>query len=93
MGPVIIEVDVQGARAIKQTDLAQKSIFLMPPRWEELEARLRGRHTETPAELERRLARAKQEMGEAEQYDKIVINDDLDRAVAEMKIYILENTK
>ena len=59
-------------------------IFLAPPSWEELERRLVGRGTEGPEERERRLATAPREMEAASEFDHVVINDDVDRAVSEL---------
>jgi guanylate kinase len=60
-------------------------IFITPPDFEELKRRLAGRGTESPEVLQRRLHKAEDEMRERHRYDHIVINDDLDRAVAEVR--------
>ena len=61
----------------------------MPPSFEELERRLRARGTETEESILRRLANAKGEMEHANEYDHIIVNDDLDRAVREFTELIL----
>ena len=76
--PVLLEIDLAGARPDAQF------IFLAPPSWEELEHRLIGRGTEGPEERERRLATARVEMEAASEFDHVVINDDIDRAVREL---------
>jgi guanylate kinase len=81
---VILEIDVQGARKVKDRSPGATFIFLVPPSGQELAARLRGRHTETEPEMQRRLAMAQQELRAAEWFDQVVVNDDVDRAAAEV---------
>jgi guanylate kinase len=81
---VVLEIDVQGALKAMEKFPDALSIFLLPGSPAELERRLRGRGTETEAALERRLARAKHELELADRYRHQVVNDDLDRAVAEI---------
>ena len=91
---VILEIDVQGAMQVKRRMPESVSVFILPPSFEELEHRLRGRGTETPEKIERRLAAAKAEMAHAPQYDYQIINDDLDAAYARLReIFILETEK
>lgn len=80
----VFDVDVKGGVNIKSSlgDSAL-SLFLMPPSVEELENRLRLRNTETPESLNQRLNRSKMEIEYAEKYDRIVVNDNLDKAVKE----------
>jgi len=87
---VLLDIDVQGAAQLRR--LCESScefrracvfIFIMPPSFEELERRLRGRATETEESILRRLANAKGEMAHASEYDHIIVNDDLARAAAE----------
>jgi guanylate kinase len=82
--PVLIEVDLAGARAIKQTMPEAISVFLAPPSWEDLEARLIGRGTETPEVIERRLATARTELGAQHDFDEVVVNSQLETACAEL---------
>lgn len=79
--PVLLEIDVQGARQVKKAMPEAITIMLVPPSWEVLEARLRGRGTEDAAALERRLATAKSELALAETFDHRVVNDDLEDAI------------
>jgi guanylate kinase len=81
---VVLEIDVQGALAAMEKFPDALSIFIRPGSYTELEQRLRGRGTETEEALARRLARAKQELELADRYQHQVVNDDLDRAVAEI---------
>ena len=72
---VILEIEVQGCRTIKEKNPDCVSIFIMPPSKEELENRLRGRGTETEDVVLKRLARADEEMAAASEYDHVVVND------------------
>ena len=81
---VVLKIDVQGAEQIKGRAQDAITIFVMPPSKEELERRLRGRHTESEEAIRRRLADALREMEESKKYDYVVINDDLDKCVAEV---------
>ena len=91
---VILEIDVQGAMQVKRRMPECVSVFILPPSFEELEHRLRGRGTETPEKIERRLAAAKAEMAHAPQYDYQIINDDLDAAYARLReVFIRETGK
>jgi guanylate kinase len=81
---MVLEIDVQGALAVMERYPDALSIFLRPGAAEELEKRLRGRGTETEEAVQRRLARAKQELQCAGRYRYQVVNDDIDRAVAEI---------
>lgn len=87
---------LQGVKQVKRTDLNARFLFLAPPSLEELERRLRGRGTETEDSMNKRLAQAKNELEYAKQpgaHDKIVVNDDLDRAYAEMRDWIVDGGK
>ena len=81
---VVFDVDVKGGCNIKQFygDRAL-SIFIQPPSIEELRKRLEGRATDAPEVIEQRIARAQFELSQAPKFDRVVVNDDLDRAVAE----------
>jgi len=81
---VILDIEVQGARQIRERRTDVVSIFILPPSAEELMARLGGRGTTRPADLERRLRRAVAELDEALGYDYLVVNDDRTQAVAEV---------
>ena len=81
---VVFDVDVKGGCNIKQFygDRAL-SIYIQPPSIEELRKRLTGRATDAPEVIEQRIARAEFELSFAPKFDRIVVNDDLDRAVEE----------
>jgi len=78
---VILEIDVQGARQVRDRIPDATLIFLAPPDIETLGRRLTERGTEEPEAISRRLARAQEEMTEAHWFDHVVVNDDLDAAV------------
>jgi len=85
---VILDIEVQGARQVRERRPDVVSIFVLPPSVEELVARLGGRGTDRPADLEQRLRRAVDELGEAHHYDYLVVNDDRTQAVAEVAAII-----
>ena len=88
---VIIEVDVNGAAAIRSKLSDTVSIFIMPPSFEELRKRLSGRGTESDEVIAERMYKALEEIGRAKEYDYIVVNDDLDTAVNNAVSIILSN--
>ncbi|QDV09742.1 Guanylate kinase [Planctomycetes bacterium Poly30] len=81
----LVEIDVQGALQLKALEVDGIYVFVAPPDFEVLRNRLSGRGTETPEVLERRLKKAEDEYRERERYDHIVVNDNLERAVAEIR--------
>lgn len=81
---VLLDIEVQGARLVRNRSQNHVSIFILPPSGEELVNRLRERRTEGPESLARRFRRAVDEIAEAVDYDYIVINDDRERAIAEV---------
>jgi guanylate kinase len=81
---VLVEVDVQGARSIRETVPDAVLIYLQPPSEEELARRLRARGTEEGPVLDRRLAEARGELAEASRFDHVVVNDRVEDAVAEV---------
>ena len=78
---VILEIDLQGARQVRETYPQATQIFLAPPSWDELVHRLIGRGTETPEQRERRLQTARVELANANEFDAVVVNDEVDLAV------------
>jgi len=86
----LVEVDVQGAATVRARRADAILVFLRPPSLEELARRLRARHTEDAAEFSRRLASAADEMRQAEWFDHVVVNDDVNRAAGEIAA-IIEN--
>ena len=81
---VILEIEIQGALQIKKKYPNALLLFVTPPSIEELEKRLRGRGTETEEVIHGRMLRAKEEGQGIDEYDNIVINDNLDECVREM---------
>lgn len=81
----LLEIDVQGANQLRALGEEGVYIFIAPPDFEELKRRLAGRGTESPEVLQRRLHKAEDEMRERHRYDHVVVNDDLERAVAEVR--------
>ena len=81
---VILEIEIQGALQIKKKFPQALLLFVMPPSADELEKRLRGRGTETDEVIRGRLARAVEESKGIEEYEYILVNDDLDACVARM---------
>lgn len=84
----LLEIDVQGALQLKALGEPGQYIFIAPPDFEELRRRLVKRNTETPEVLERRLHKAEDEYRERAKYDHVVVNDVLERAVAEVRSLI-----
>lgn len=85
---VVLEIDVRGAEKVRSAFPQAMSIFVQTSSLDELEARLRKRMTETPADLAARLETARREIEFAMRYDHCVINDDPDRALAELRLII-----
>lgn len=82
--PVLLEIDLSGARQVRQSMPDALFVFLAPPSWEELERRLVGRGTEGEEERTRRLATAKVELAAADEFDVTVVNDEVRRAAREL---------
>lgn len=81
---VILELDVQGARLVREAMPGASLVFLAPPSWDELERRLRGRATEDPEALQRRLLTAKEELAAESEFDQVIVNADVGQAVSEL---------
>ena len=81
---VVLDIDVQGGMTLKKAFPEAATIFLMPPSEDELKRRLRGRGTEAEDAIARRLTNAHREMTFKDRYEYCVINDEVDRAVAEI---------
>ncbi len=82
--PVLIEVDLAGARSVKEAMPEALTVFLAPPSWEALQSRLTGRGTETPEVMDRRLATARAELAVQDEFDHVVVNSQLESACAEL---------
>jgi guanylate kinase len=88
---VILVIDVQGAARVREMCGADcLTVFVRPPSFEELEARLRGRGDMTEERVARRLATAREELARAGEFDAVVVNADLKQAVAELERIIRE---
>ena len=81
---VILEIDIQGARQVKKAWPEAKLVFIAPPSWDELVSRLKGRGTETVEEQARRLETAKLELSAQDEFDYVVINDEVARCASEV---------
>jgi guanylate kinase len=88
---VIIECDVNGAESLRKLLPDVISVFIMPPSFEVLQKRLSGRGTETPEQIERRMNEALNEIRRANEYDYIVVNDDLTLAVEDFLTVLKSN--
>jgi guanylate kinase len=82
--PVLVEVDLQGARTIKGVLPEAITVFLAPPSFEELARRLRGRGTESEAQFRRRLDTAREELAAQDEFDVVVVNDKLQDVVSRL---------
>ena len=82
--PFLLEIDIAGVRQVRESLPDAQFVFLAPPSWEELVARLVNRGTEDAAEQERRLLTAKTELAAEDEFDVTVVNDDLETAVEEL---------
>ena len=81
---IVLEIDVQGARQVRETLPEAVLIFIEPPSFEDLEQRLAGRGSDRPEQIERRLAAARDELAAAGEFDHRVRNDDLEHALEEL---------
>jgi len=82
--PALLEIDLQGARQVRERMPEAFLVFLKPPSFEELVRRLTGRGTETPAERERRLQTARVELAAEEEFDATIVNSDVETACREL---------
>jgi guanylate kinase len=82
--PVVLEIEVQGARQVRETMPEAVQIFIVPPSREALRVRLVGRGTDAPEEVERRLQVAEEELAAQDEFAHVVINDRLEDAVEQL---------
>jgi guanylate kinase len=82
--PVVLEIEIEGARQVRRTHPDAVLVFLAPPSWPDLERRLVGRSTEGSSAVEQRLARARDELAAAGEFDVQLVNDDVERVCAEL---------
>jgi guanylate kinase len=81
---IVLEIDVQGARQVRSALPDAVQVFIEPPSFEDLEARLAARASDRPREIERRLEAARRELEAAPEFDHRIVNDDLQRALQEL---------
>lgn len=82
--PALLEINLQGARQVRASFADAFLVFLAPPSWDELERRLTGRGTEETGNVARRMQRARVELAAATEFDRVVVNDEVGRAAAEL---------
>ncbi|CAM5479592.1 Guanylate kinase OS=Streptomyces fumanus OX=67302 GN=gmk PE=3 SV=1 [Streptomyces fumanus] len=82
--PVLLEIDLQGARQVRDSMPEAQLVFLAPPSWEELVRRLTGRGTEPPEVIERRLAAAKVELAAEPEFDSTLVNTSVEDVAREL---------
>lgn len=85
---VVLEIDFQGALQIKQVFANAVCIFILPPSWEELRARLERRAEDSPDTIERRLANAAVEVAQVSSFDFVIINELFERALFDLKAIV-----
>ncbi|MFC9146655.1 guanylate kinase [Streptomyces bacillaris] len=88
--PVLLEIDLQGARLVRQSMDDARLVFLAPPSWEELVRRLTGRGTEAPEVIERRLAAAKVELAAEAEFDTTLVNTSVEDVARELLALMLQ---
>jgi guanylate kinase len=87
-GDVILDIDVQGTMQVRQKIRKAIFVFILPPRYQELKKRLQNRGLDSAASIKKRLARARQEIWSYLCFDYIVINDEIEKAVADLESII-----
>jgi guanylate kinase len=87
---VVLDIEMEGVKQVKKSDINARYVFISPPSEEELERRLRGRGTEKEESVRKRLAQAKLELEFAKTgvHDKIIVNDDLEMAYKELEDFV-----
>ncbi|KAH8883423.1 guanylate kinase [Thozetella sp. PMI_491] len=90
---VVLDIEIEGVKQIKQSKFPARYVFVAPPSEEELEKRLRGRGTEKEESIQARLRQAKNELAYSKEpgaYDRLIVNDDLPKAFAELESFVYE---
>lgn len=90
---VVLEIELNGARQVRKNAAEAILVFIEPPSWQELESRLLNRGTESSESVERRLARAKEELRAASEFDFVLVNTQVDQVVAELVSLALGNSR
>ncbi|QVL52182.1 MAG: guanylate kinase [Cyanobium sp. M30B3] len=83
--PVLLEIELEGARQVRRSFPAGFQVMIQPPSLEELERRIRGRGTDAEAAIQRRLERAREELAAAGEFDATLVNGDLELALAQLE--------
>ena len=86
---VVLVIDVQGARKVRARGVTTTTVFVMPPSFDVLEQRLRGRSKDSEAEIQRRLQVARDEVAAFTEYDYVVVNDELPAAVDRLRSIVI----
>ncbi|KAL8907899.1 MAG: hypothetical protein Q9207_001136 [Kuettlingeria erythrocarpa] len=92
----VLDIEMEGVKQVKKTDLNARFLFLSPPSIEVLEQRLRGRGTDDEESVQKRLQQAEKEMEYAKEegaHDKVVVNDDLETAYKEVEAWVVDGGK
>lgn len=92
-GDLVLDIDVQGARQVRRRVPGAVHVFIMPPVAAELRRRLIKRHEDSPEAVERRLQNARTEVKAWKEFDFVVVNDDLDRAVADLEAVVVASRR
>jgi guanylate kinase len=90
--PTLLEIELQGARQVRETAPEALLVFLAPPSWEELVRRLVGRGTEPPEVIERRLAAARVELAAEKEFDVTLVNTAVERVCRELLMLMVDST-
>lgn len=90
--PVLLEIDLQGARQVRQSMAEAHLVFLAPPSWDELVRRLTGRGTEAPEVIERRLAAARIELAAEKEFDTTLVNTSVEDVSRELLALMLDRS-
>lgn len=85
---VILEIELEGARQVRRSCPSARQVFIAPPSLAELERRLRGRGADSEAQMAARLERAQAELAASDEFDRVVVNDDLNQAVDDLVSFI-----
>jgi guanylate kinase len=85
---LLLEVDVQGALQLRERRRDARFVFLLPPSLDELERRLRGRGTDAPEVVERRLALVRRELGAVHAFDYALVNEDVERTIETLRVIV-----
>ncbi len=86
---VLLEIELEGARQVRKTFSDAFQIFIAPPSIEELEKRIRGRATDSEDSIQKRLLRAKEELKAINEFDAVIVNNDLDIALEQIERIII----